>query len=1200
MNLDCCTSGQREIVTTLDAPLMVAAGAGSGKTFTLTQRIVNALSPAGGGKPCLSSIDEVLAITFTKRAAAELRSRIKALLQSEGLTDQALAVDGAWISTIHGMAGRVIREHALEVGVDPTFEMLSEAQADALRTRAVDAVVAHVGQVRDPLMRELLASTPLFAEGVRGEGLIDQAMQLLARVEAMPLGFDGLVLAQPASAPGSLLREMTELGQAFLATAQTWAKPGKREVEAVEQLEGALEEAGAWLERGGQPSSFLDEGFDADAYRKAFYSFPPTSDKFHEKKDDADFFASYRSEYARLSEEVEAGVALRRAYALVRLARMVDEEFTRLKGPSRLDNADLLRTCARALAGRPEIAQAYREQFKLIMVDEFQDTDKLQVAVIGALAKPGFANVCTVGDAQQSIYRFRGADVNVFFEYREELRAQSSRARFVSLPDNFRSHGDVLKLVDAVFAQQRVFGGEFLHLEPRSPINAQADPVFEGNPRIRLDFVHYKASTPRTKGVAKPEAVAVAARHVAEHFASLRERGARVGDMALLLGGMTNANVYAQALRDAGIESVIAGGSVFAGSLEARLVADVLRLAVNMNDEPALFNVLTSPLFAVSDDVLLAIASSRDADGRFSPRSLAHGFSLEDAGTGCGLGSADEQALGLARETLGRFAARARKGSTSRALRALLVETGMLDRLEREGAVGLASAGNFAKAFNLVEGFEKAGTGVASISHAFAEHLRCSKEAPGSLATVESDFVRIMTVHSSKGLEFPHVAVADLGGGVVSRETLNVENIGQHTYAAMSTSAAGEHGKKIAKLRKFAREDALPANAADARTPGELYALLSEHARAQSLAEAQRLLYVALTRASRSLMLSHVFRSDPKGGYEGEGVYGDLFAALPWDTESSASTTMVDYGGSAPARVTLEYLTEPAPLEEPESPSEAGAAVDARAAGEVPHAAAQAQPFVVALRDAAPPPKALSCDFAREGTYSYTSLEHAPLPWDEIAPGHAPVDELERSGNDDATALGTAFHLMAQRAVEQMNASASRDLACPPPDAIAACARRCALSDGQAQRLDAALDRWFASDAARDLAAFGAVAAEVPFAVRVEREGTSLLLEGEIDALATDGSGRALFVDYKTGGFASETESFLRDKHLLQAQCYAYALLREGFSSVEARFVRVEQPDPACPSQPQAVTYAFGANDADALAAAVVSACPQQPEEHRP
>ena len=100
---------------------------------------------------------------------------------------------------------------------------------------------------------------------------------------------------------------------------------------------------------------------------------------------------------------------------MLRIARAVDEEYQCLKGAAGIDNVDLLRMAFHALTDHPEIADAYRSQFKIIMIDEFQDTDELQVALVRALAQPGLSNVCTVGDAQQSIYRFRGADVNVFF-----------------------------------------------------------------------------------------------------------------------------------------------------------------------------------------------------------------------------------------------------------------------------------------------------------------------------------------------------------------------------------------------------------------------------------------------------------------------------------------------------------------------------------------------------------------------------------------------------------------------------------------------------------------------------------------------------------------------------------------------------------------------------------------------------------------
>lgn len=131
---------------TLDAPVAVSAGAGSGKTFTLTQRIAWALLPGSGtdGAPFLEDIDQVLAITFTDKAAGEIKSRVKATLAAEGMAAQALKVDDAWISTIHGMCSRILRMHATELGVDPAFSVLDEATAADLFNAAVEEVL--VGQ----------------------------------------------------------------------------------------------------------------------------------------------------------------------------------------------------------------------------------------------------------------------------------------------------------------------------------------------------------------------------------------------------------------------------------------------------------------------------------------------------------------------------------------------------------------------------------------------------------------------------------------------------------------------------------------------------------------------------------------------------------------------------------------------------------------------------------------------------------------------------------------------------------------------------------------------------------------------------------------------------------------------------------------------------------------------------------------------
>ena len=141
MDLDAMslTPAQRASIERVDGPLLLCAGAGSGKTFTLQQRIAYALSPESG--PAVDGIERVLAITFTDKAAAEIKSRVRAVLRAEGMLDDALKVDGAWISTIHGMAGRILRAHALELGMDPAFRQLEEGEADEMRRRAYAAVL---------------------------------------------------------------------------------------------------------------------------------------------------------------------------------------------------------------------------------------------------------------------------------------------------------------------------------------------------------------------------------------------------------------------------------------------------------------------------------------------------------------------------------------------------------------------------------------------------------------------------------------------------------------------------------------------------------------------------------------------------------------------------------------------------------------------------------------------------------------------------------------------------------------------------------------------------------------------------------------------------------------------------------------------------------------------------------------------------
>lgn len=1171
MNLDTCTPGQRQIITTLNKPLMVSAGAGSGKTFTLTQRIAYALSENTPDAQPIQSVSQVMAITFTKKAAAELKSRIKRQLAGMGLVEEALKVDDAWISTIHGMCSRVLREHALELGIDPSFSVISETESKRFYDEAFDAVMQGIQDGSDAALKAFASTLDVHSQGPSSPSIESWVRGITARALALPDGFDAVIVPDVEGDPSALMREMVELGETFVSCIEGLPKQGKTDAKNHEAMLSALEFANSYLLEHGGCTSFDDPSFNAARYAKVFFSFPKTSPKYHVKENDPTFFAEYREAYAHAAGQVEAALSARDIQALVRIARAVDDEYQRLKGAAGIDNVDLLRMTYRALTEHPEITEAYRNQFKIIMIDEFQDTDELQVALVRAIAQPGLSNVCTVGDAQQSIYRFRGADVNVFFGYREALERECPDAQFVSLPDNFRSHADVLSFVDKVFSQPQVFGERFLSLMPKGAVNNQPDPLFDGRPRISMALFDCKAGGP---GIAAGRVAC--AQRIARHFADLRddaEHPASPSDMVVLLGSMSNVEVYAKALRDEGFECLVAGGSTFSDSMEVQLVASMVHLFSSRTDNEALYAVLTSPLFALGDDALLHLATGTSRQGRRYRRTLAEGYAAwKDEKGLTGLAAEQEDQIDFAHLCLdGAFAA-ARRSGVAAGVRALLRASGWLIRLEGEDAAGQAIVGNIGKALRMLEDIERLGLGLARTADRFENDLATLKLTPGALSASNSNFVRIMTVHASKGLEFPHVALADLRLSGKS-ESLIAENIAGKTYVALDSAVLRPVRKTINGLHAFIeRPDDAECGIMEASTYQDLMLSLADYVAEQELSEARRLLYVALTRASKSLFIGLAHQGNKDFSYEGKGILDDLHEALQWEGSASAPKQKLDYGGSAPMDFELTVLD--APIEE-------------TVEGDVERA-----PFAIPASPLPPAPYCVPYSPSREEVFSYSALAEVAHGPSEPEPANEPsfFDVDQAFLEENATALGTAFHRLAQRAINQLDGAG---LKCPPDDAVAAQARMQGLTPSQETRLRAALERWFASDVAGALVANGTPQAEVPFMVCLGAAGNPVYLEGEIDAVSFVEDGSAYLVDYKTGGSAEESAAHVFGKHLLQAQCYALALIAKGAPRVTATFVRVEQGSVADPQQPQTVEYSFTGQDRELLEQVVLSAYAQ-------
>ncbi len=1209
--------GQEKCVNTLVGPLAVSAGAGSGKTFTLTRRIVRALATGS-----VDGIDRVLAITFTTKAAAELKSRIKGALRAEGMIDQALQVDAAWISTIHGMCARILRAHALELSINPAFVVLDESDARPLLDAALQDVLSSESDFVSPEgLDALFGEYAARSHGSRNGGSVEDMVRTLVQAAAANLGGMEAVVLPRALDADVVVRRMMVAAEALCSAAALQKACTSRDA-LVDQTNEALVKC---------EEALAANLADTDVLA-LLNTFPVPGKKFgtpefkHMALDTAE-------EYKECMAEVRFGQAVALLEDLKRVATLVLESYqARKRALGGLDNNDLLIEASRALAEHPSIAAYYADQFQMVMVDEFQDTDQLQIDMIKRMAGKACERLCTVGDAQQSIYRFRGADVAVYHRHVADVK-RTNPDGLILLPDNFRSHADVLSFVDRVFEQPQVFGSSFMSLAPSR--EERDEPSFKGaGSRIDVQLI-----TKPFRGVSADEACLAAAQGIAERFAALREAGHRAGEMVVLLGSTTRADVYADALRKKEFACVVVKGSIFNRAPEVRLMVCLAQAIANPLDSLALFEVLSSELFSLSADDFLVLGSFFDEEARaWRRRPLLAGLraaAKESEHLSVQLAAAVHVVDAMCRATGRR--------PVARIMEDVVRDSGLLTRLESEGAEGQARAANILKAIRIMAEIERdAGVGVANAAQRFAARIEVAKEAPGALSARGGDFVRIMTVHASKGLEFPIVAVAELRQGDASSNKLLVESLGGHVYASLDLGNTVANAKDSTLLAKAAKTtfgmdelgiDDLAQAVVNAPSAGALRAALCAHEVENEAQEARRLLYVALTRAKEALVVSMIgtrTKNDPSGA--SSGMNADIQSALCGAgglfPEGKAT---FDFGGTRPA--TFERIDLVAAEEAAESGEDAGdgaLAPEAVAADEALAHDTDARDNVVDYVDlfepyATPAYREGVYSPVREGVFSYSSIAPANVAdeaergdsdkidvteaydalagsaslcasEDQSAFGFTDEDEsawdairASLSGEADATDLGTAFHRLAQLAV--LNRASGGVLQRPSDARVEALCRSCGLGPSQRTRLDVALSRWFSSEPAVRAALFPCVRAEVPFFQALDDGGHTVFLEGEIDLLATDDAARsALIVDYKTGGRPDEDEAHLYQKHLLQATCYAHAVLEQGYTTVEATFVRVEQQDSARTNEPQCVHYVFTSDDKSHLAETIVRA----------
>ena len=778
----------------------VLAGAGAGKTHMLAARYLRHLS-AHGLRPL-----EVVAVTFTEKAARELRARIREEVRREltGSPDYLAELEAAPISTIHALAARICREHPEEAGVACDFAILDD----------LDGQLWLLGQ-----LDEALDGLPPPAGAPVPFGLLREALEAFL---ADPLAAEAALAAAPAAWRARYAEARQAALAAFLADpalgrarADLDAHAGAGPVEAFR-----LQALGALARLAHPVGGALEGAAAAEALAELAACKPGNQGK------QADWPAGGLAEVKAALRVVKEAAEKASKAGLVALAWGPADDLLASQLPTlrqavglvrgrlaavkhrarKLDFADLEVHALRALEQAP-VRAYYQARWRAFLVDEFQDTNPVQARLI-ALLTAG-ARLTVVGDEKQAIYGFRRADAAVFRRVAAAIVADGGAE--VTLGQSFRTHAGLVAQLNQVF--EAVLGPA--HRDLTAARTALPHP----GPHLAIAVVE------PPKGAATGACRRVEALHLARRVQALLAAGTpvhdkasgalrplRPGDVAVLARAWAPLEAFAEAFAALGVPAVHAGGGDLLATREALDGWALLRVLANPNDSLALAAVLRGPWFAASDRALLAFAEQA---GRQAWWPL--------------LRAQAPPALLPAREALGVLLAARRHEPPSRLLQ-------LADRLCGYTAViaNLPGAArreaDWAGFVDFVRKLEGGGADADMVEKQLARLAEAEVEVPRPPLEA-GNAVALMTIHAAKGLEWPVVVVPDLARAP------------RGDFKRVRLDPAAGVALKL--------EDEL----GEAFLPG-LYQVLRAQEEARQADEARRLAYVALTRARDQVMLS--------------------------------------------------------------------------------------------------------------------------------------------------------------------------------------------------------------------------------------------------------------------------------------------------------------------------------------------------------
>lgn len=866
------TDGQRRAASEPQRDVLLTAGAGSGKTRTLVARYLWLMGRGLGPR-------QIVAITFTEKAAREMRNRVRAAVRDQALAAQGEAqlrweeleagMDAARIGTIHGLCAEMLRTHPAQSGLDPTFEVLEEGAQRALKAEAVEEALAHAAD--DPEIVNLFADLTTRALRHTLERLLERRLELreyLKDRSAPGAGQRGLLpaaltrfLDDPAVAEAvGDMRALMNRGELIADAGETLGLQIETLVAAWHWL-SELREQGDWLKlalelfRARRQLMSLNAGKRDSRARQALTNLRSA----YEQQVDP-----WLGGEASRDEPPDADLEARLPELTERLAqlsgRMLESYAKGLERRKAVDFDDLEAGAVRLL-GDADVRARWRQEVAHVLVDEFQDTNARQRQIVEGLAPIGEGRLFVVGDARQSIYRFRGADVTVFRAMADEVEAKGGLV--VNLDETFRAHPELLRGLDAVVAP--VMGESDSGPDYRVPYQMLESAREGPRPGAEGPFVEFVLGGGDDADEARPRA----AKALAQRLLELKRQGQLVdwGQVALLFRASTAFSEYENEFESSGIPYVTVAGRGFYERPEIRDVLNCIRALADPADDLALAGFLRSPAVGLSDAAVTLLR--RGPEGL---RPLAQ--ALEE-----NLGSLPEEERARA-EKARSILAQLRPKVDRLPVADLLKE--LLDRMDYRAMLASAESRLWRNVDKLLQ--DALASDLVRV-HAFLDYVRTLRDVgarEGEAPAEPEGAVQLMTIHKAKGLEFDVVVLAD---------------------ASRRTPGWKEPAYLRADSGLTVRPDRVEADPL-------LYRLATARDAQESEAEENRLLYVAATRARERLLINgHV--THRKKGWNADGVLKEILGQVGLEgdaLEPGAGPDKVPLATGGSARVWISPL----------------------------------------------------------------------------------------------------------------------------------------------------------------------------------------------------------------------------------------------------------------------------------------------------